>query len=71
MIKYAVRQSPHSIKKSLDISESAIQSILTKLKKRLPKCDFHDNKLDVPGFFVLIDETLLKYKAKGHREISA
>ncbi|KAG0426486.1 hypothetical protein DMUE_5964, partial [Dictyocoela muelleri] len=49
------------------ISESAIQSILNKLKKRLPKCDFHENKLGGSGVLVQIDDTMLNYKAKSHR----
>ncbi|KAG0426515.1 hypothetical protein DMUE_5963, partial [Dictyocoela muelleri] len=67
----AVRQPVYSIKKSLDISESAIQSILNNLKKILPKCDFHENKLGDPGVLVQIDETMLNAKAKSHRRRSS
>ncbi|KCZ80992.1 hypothetical protein H312_01597 [Anncaliia algerae PRA339] len=67
LIKYGCRQTRHSIKTNLNISDATIVKVIKKLIGLIPPTDFFENKLGGPGCIVQIDETMLNFKCKSHR----
>ncbi|KCZ77887.1 hypothetical protein H311_01095, partial [Anncaliia algerae PRA109] len=65
--KYACRQPRHSIKSSLDVSDSLIVKVINKISNLIPSTDFTSKKLGGPFKIIQIDETMLNFKVKSHR----
>ncbi|KCZ78321.1 hypothetical protein H311_00648 [Anncaliia algerae PRA109] len=55
----------------MDNSPKTIARIISKLVSTMPATDFSSNKLGGPGLIVQIDETMLNYKCKSHRDRSS
>lgn len=64
---YACRVQKFSIVLMLPKCEPTIRKVIDKLIRKIPECDFSQNKLGGLGKIVQIDETMMNYKCKSHR----
>ncbi|KAG0439782.1 hypothetical protein DMUE_2191 [Dictyocoela muelleri] len=58
----------YSITNYFNYDRLTVENIINKIVNRIPDPDFSSNKMSVMGKIIQVDETMLNYKVKSHRD---